>query len=680
MKIKSRRNIWFIYLLCLYAGIVLVRFLLALNTSSFPTVGIDEFLYYSLARSIATVKQLLFRGQSADYSFVFYPLVLSPVYTLSGEKSDFFRLLQLWNNMLMSLSVFPLFFLGKKLLGSEKNALMAAAISMLLPDFILGEFILSEAVLYPLFFALMYCAYVYLQDGSRRHILWVGLIGGLIYSTKPGAVVPAAVFLLMVIILAAIRKQAKDLLWVLGAAVVFFAVAGLFWALARYVYGYEGGTLSIYSSQAKGARKLEWGKVLAFYPVYFMLSCGIIGFVYPAVTSYKWEAENRTFWRYILASLTVMIVGAVWAIEQVSSVNNIYLRYIAMYIPLVLMFCFLSWQKTTKQIDPPSKLLPVLPAAVLLGYIILCCMLFGCKMNSAILYAHAQMSLSILNDMFLPLSKQWLGNLIILLLCAAAFFLLFKYSEKRWLGRICIACMAVCMVINGILGYRINRTNFYPHLEKDARGVQELTEGRPFIYLLPEEGIADNGVDISVKQNNCIVYAYDFINNLEQHDGIYVPYKPVMMRGQASVKETPEVDTLVINSDISPYLQLSRDVSVSSPYGHNSVYVVRFTPGTRIIDSALGNLSNHVLSPGRPGILLIFNEEYFGRPLTIKLEIESNIAQTMTVNSTHEIYSVDLLPGKNWYEVHFNSAEDGFNFNIRDKSIKVTGYQLAAEE
>ena len=680
MKAKTRRNNWVIYLLCTYAGVVLIRFLLAVYTTSFPTVGIDEFLYYSLARSIATEGKLLFRGQSADYSFILYPLILSPVYALFSEKFNFYRLLQLWNIILMSSSVFPLYFLGRKMLKNEKKALTAAALSLLLPDFILGEFIFSEAVLYPLFFALMYCAYIYIQEGSRRCILWIGLLGGLLYSIKPGAVVPAAVFILMVFLLAAIRKNGRDALWAVGAVVIFFAAAGAFWALARYAFGYKGGALSIYSSQATGARKSEWGKVLAGYPFYFILSCGIVGFVYPAVSSQKWETEKRIFWRYILSSLAVTIIGAVWAIEQVSSVNNIYLRYVGMYIPLVMMFCFVCLQKTDNKSTSPSRLPPVLQAAIILGYTALCCLIFGCKLNASILYSHAQTSLALLNDMFLPLSMQWLGNIIILGLCGAAFYLFFRYYDKRWLGPVCITCMSVCMLINGIMGYIINHTNYYPHLAKDARAVGELTEGRPFIYLLPDEGIADNGVDVFVKQNNCIVYAYDFINNLEKNNGVYVPYTPVMMRGVASVKDTPEVDTLVINSDSIPYIKLSQYASAASPYGHTSVFVIRFLPGIRLIDSAVGNLTNHVLDPGRPGILLIFNEEYFGKPLNIKMKIESDIAQTMSIHSTHEIYDVDLLPGTNWYEVHFDQAEDGFNFRIQDRPIKVSGYELEIEE
>ena len=250
-------NGWLINLLVLYFGIVLIRFLMALCTTSFPTVGIDEFLYYSLGRSIATEGKLLFRGQSANYAYLLYPLTLSPVYLLFREGSNYYRLLQLWNILLMSSSVFPLYFMSKELLESEKKAYLPAALAMLLPDFILGELIFSEAIIYPLFFTLMYCAYLHIERGNTQSILWVGIIGGLLYSTKPGAVVPAAVFLLMMFISAIIKKKGKNALLALCSALILVAVAGAFWTLARFVFGYDGALLSIYEAQLPRTKSSE---------------------------------------------------------------------------------------------------------------------------------------------------------------------------------------------------------------------------------------------------------------------------------------------------------------------------------------------------------------------------------------------------------------------------------------
>ena len=232
------------------------------------------------------------------------------------------------------------------------------------------------------------------------------------------------------------------------------------------------------------------------------------------------------------------------------------------------------------------------------------------------------------------------------------------------------------MFINGVVGYTFMHEGYYPNLAKEGRAVHELTEGRPYIYLMSNEGIADIGVDVGTKQNNGIVYTNDFINCLQRNNGVYKPYVPEQMRGMASVRETADVDTLIVDYDTYPFLQLSENVDVSSPNDRGSVYVIRFTPGERIVDSTLSNLNNKVLSAGKPGILLLYNEDFLQRPLTVRLKISSPIAQAMTVNSTHELQTVDLTPEEEWYEVAFNKAEEAFNFQTKEASITVLGYEL----
>ena len=184
---------------------------------------------------------------------------------------------------------------------------------------------------------------------------------------------------------------------------------------------------------------------------------------------------------------------------------------------------------------------------------------------------------------------------------------------------------------------------------------------------------------VNTKQNNCIVYTNDFINNLQDNNGIYVPYVPEKMRGILSVDKTPEIDTLVVDYDSFPLFKFAEDISVVSSNDHQTVFVVRFDPGQRIVDSTLSNLSNRTLEPGTPGILLCFNEEYLNCPIIIRMKIRSNVKQAMTINSTHEIYSVDLTPGEKWYEFTFKNAEDAYNFKTQDASVQITDYELIPE-
>ncbi len=676
-KVHPKNNsLWL--LLCLYGSTVLVRYVLALFTSSYPTIKIDEFLYSSLGRSIATKGELLYRGQAADYAFILYPLILSPVYLFFGEGAHFYRLIQLWNILLMSTSVFPLFFLGKKM-GLEKRTLIATALSMLIPDFILGEFIFSEAILFPLFFTLMYCAYSYMNDSRPRWILWAGLIGGFLFSTKPGTVVPAAVFILFATIRALIRKDGKNAAWPAGGVGVFLATAAVFWAVAKFAFGYQGSFLSIYDAQFDGTQEWHFGaflKNMAVYPFYFILSCGIMGVLCPMISRSTWRTEDKAFWQFTIISLAAMAIGSAWMLEQAEDVNNIQTRYVTMYMPLMLLFCFIQGQKTDDKKGKKQKKPGIISAAVLTGYIAICALVIGCKANAHSTDTHSQIAISLLNDRILPLSSEIWGNLIILLLCIAAFLLFLKYSGKKGFNTICVSVMAGTMLINGVCGYSFIFRYHSSEREKDGLAVHQLTEGKPYIYILSGESVGDYGTDVNTKQNNHTVYLNDFINCLQNNNGSYVPYVPGKMRGMLSVNKLPDVDTLVVDKDSYPFLQWSRNVTVQSPYDRGAIYTVKFTPGERIVDSTIGNMKNRILTPGLPGVLVLYNEDYFPKPITVRMEIGSDITQEITINSTHEIYSIHLSPGMAWYEVTFNQAEEAFNIKVQNASITINAYEL----
>ena len=207
---RSEKNTAIWWLLLIYVSSVLVRFLLALATRNYPTVSIDEFLYYSLGRSIATEGSLLYFGQPAVYNYILYPLILSPIYLLFGHGTNYFRIIELWNIILMSLSVFPFYGLCKAMVQKRKIALWLTALFMLLPCFILGEFIYSEAIIYPLFFTLMYCVYRYLKDNRIKYTIWIGILGALLYYSKPGAVLPAVLALVFFAVRAVSGKSGKS--------------------------------------------------------------------------------------------------------------------------------------------------------------------------------------------------------------------------------------------------------------------------------------------------------------------------------------------------------------------------------------------------------------------------------------------------------------------------------------
>ena len=152
-RIKKNRSV-LLTLTVMYAVFCVFRYLMALYTSSYPIVMIDEILYYSLARSIGAHGRVTFMGQPANYNSILYSFLLSPLYWLP-EGTNYYRIIQLVNVLVFNLALFPIYFLSRRVCGSERRALLLSFFSMLAPDFILGQLIMSECIIYPLFFLSM---------------------------------------------------------------------------------------------------------------------------------------------------------------------------------------------------------------------------------------------------------------------------------------------------------------------------------------------------------------------------------------------------------------------------------------------------------------------------------------------------------------------------------------------
>ena len=157
MKAKERkRSLPMPLLLVLtYVGFVVARSLLAVAAQKHPTILIDELLYAHIARSLARGTGILYMGQPANYTSILYPLVLSPVYALFPDGSNYYVLMQVWNALLINLSLFPIYALAKAIAHDERKGYLTALVSLILPDLFMNCVLMSENILYPMFFALM---------------------------------------------------------------------------------------------------------------------------------------------------------------------------------------------------------------------------------------------------------------------------------------------------------------------------------------------------------------------------------------------------------------------------------------------------------------------------------------------------------------------------------------------
>ena len=413
---------------------------------------------------------------------------------------------------------------------------------------------------------------------------------------------------------------------------------------------------------------------MVVYPYYFILACGIIGFIYPMTKYRTWSPAQKSFCLYVLISLCIMAVGSAWAVERLYESVNTNLRYIAIYIPLILLFCFLSKKNSRgKNAEKPDRFQLIISGSISV-FVILCTVILGCKAGAPGDDAYGLLSLSVLNNKSMPQSSQTLGGIIIISLCILFFVL--GYLRKRIIDSVCLRVFAVFMVINGVLGYSFLHDKYHPDTARDGMEIHQLTGGKEYLYLLSDEGIIDLGVDVNSRNNNCFVFLNDFILVLQKSMGVYTPFIPAKMRGMSEVAITPRTDTIVLDYSSKSLLNFSEYTSVSTTKSDHVVYAVHFEPEKRLLQSSIGGLKRRVLDPGDPGILSYFEEEHFGEPLTVRMDIESDADQTMSINHVHEKYYVNLVAGRAWYEIPFNKAEKTFNFIPEEAKIKVYDFEI----
>ena len=664
---KIKTGLW---LLLIYTCSVIVRYLLALATRNFPTVRIDEFLYYSIGRSIATEGTLLYLGQPAIYNYIVYPLILSPVYLLFGHGTDYFRVIQLWNIILMSLSVFPIYGLCKAMVQSRKTALWLSGLFMLLPCFILGEFIYSEAIIYPLFFTLMYCIYRYLTDKRIRYTIWIGILGAVLYYTKPGAVLPAILALLLFAVKAARGKSGKTGIQVLAGAACLTAGFFILKLIAENVLGYHGTLLSFYDDQASLTAKYEdsfFFYAAVRYPYYYILLGGVLPFVVTLWSFSEYSREDKQFYLLLIVCSLVTMIGSAWLINRPEQKTMLYLRYVEMYMPVLLVYIVMP-KKNALPASSRSYKISDIVCYVILVYVVVCTAVWGSTTGIGEPHeSHFLISLSAL----LTRNVMGIANILILLLAGLAIYLTARKAEKQTVIRICCILGAGLVLIHNIQGYVTTGNNTSQAFAEETKVIHQRIGDQEFVHVYAENQ-CDYGLDINSRKNLCRITEEDFINNIRDNHGVYVPFVPSSVQGMKAEYSTPDIDMLVFDKDVYKHIQFS-DRTYGFISDNNNFRIVQFNRGDRIVDSSL--FYDQYLTY----TLTVYKEEWLSRPIKIRLEMESETEQELGIIADQQ-YTVQMSEGDFWYEIEITEPIGEYTFTVQDSSVKLNNYEVISIE
>ena len=673
----------FFILALMYAAGVVIRYGLALYTHVYTTVIIDEHLYYSIARSIANGEGLLFMGQPADYSSILYPLIISPVYLLP-EGTNYFQMIQLWNILLMHLSIIPLYALARDIIGDRKTALAAAAVSLLAPDMMLGGYVMSEAILFPLICTMMYVAYQYFVHKKVWQLAVAGVIGGLIYCTKPGQVIPAAVILIVAVIAGVKARDRKQLLAAGLGLAGLAAVIGCGYGVVYLLFRHPVSLLGVYDDQLFGNQTIHWWefiRAILLSPYCFYLMTSGLCLVLPIHDAQKLAEAKRNLLWILLISTAVIMLGTAWAVNQVEYIySTIHTRYFSVYVPLLMILSMdLAEKGDSRKLKRAETAANPYVVWGITVYFVVCLFLFG-------ITSGVDMSTNIMSNIALSLLRgiaaKGTGILwsIVFAAGAAALACYVTLSKKPFLRPLIAGIMALNFIVNACYAY----SHAYEMIDKSfvnqADVIRETIAGRDFVYIYGTNRLEYNAyLDPNTQKSVCMIYINDLYNNTMQSDGIYEPFLPAVQRGTIPQNLTTDTDLFVVDKGALSHLMLSDSVQWETQDRSLNMQVLKIPQGERWVDAFLGGPVNGKLESNTTGFISLYKDEYRQNKVIISLKMEIVSDTQLVGRFGDQAYSFDLPAGTDTYSIRLNQPTDTMTFVAKDSELRIVSFDVQVQ-
>ena len=179
------------------AGIVVASFggrLLAATARLTPYYLPDEYIYPSLARSLAEHGRPLIRGVGVHFPALLDPVVTAPVWLVTNDPVTAFRLTQGIHAVFFSLAAIPAYLLCRRLGLVSWLGIAVAALTVAVPDGVYSSTMLADPLAYPLVLAAIYAGVCVVREPTLRAQLGFTAFSTLaIFARIQYVIVPVAV-------------------------------------------------------------------------------------------------------------------------------------------------------------------------------------------------------------------------------------------------------------------------------------------------------------------------------------------------------------------------------------------------------------------------------------------------------------------------------------------------------
>ncbi len=314
----------------------------------------DEIRYVGISRSLFNHAGIRVHNVYMNFDQILYPMLLAP-FNLIKDQILQINAMAVFNSILISSALFPVYLLGKKILKENSWVLLLLMITFLMPDLSTSMTFMSENLFYPLSLWLLYFVYQFWDsETTKDRILYCALSAVfcfLAYLTKTVAVYFAAAFVCTLAFdsyFTKINSLKQNLIYCIGFCVMAGgAILGykiiVFLTLGMGVSSYEGNLrLAVYDFNTF---------IYFFYALINNIMFALLAFFYfpvliPLLRFERFEKSERNMLVFAVVSMVVMIFIIALSISTNEDYPKLFIRqHTRYYAPLLILFLTLFFKE-----------------------------------------------------------------------------------------------------------------------------------------------------------------------------------------------------------------------------------------------------------------------------------------------------------------------------------------------
>ena len=598
--------------LVLYAVSFLIHSVLNILMKETQTVIIDEGLYTNIARSLAWKGELAFRAQPVNYPYLLYPMLLVPLYRIQRLLGwDAFRMIQVFNTLLITSSVIPAALFAFDFTKNRKKTYLAALITALMPDMLMGAYTMTECLVWPLALWMVFFAYRFFLSRKLTYGLLTALFTGLMYAAKPGAIAVGAA-LLVFFCVTSLRHDRGTLKISVPPLVLLLLVVGLVHGIFLMYYRNSTSLIGLYTKQTSAWHfKTLFVAIEAFFlqTFVFTFACGGISGIIPAVFLKEYDEQKRPFVMAVLIGVLLAVLGtAVFVVpftwDDSLGQLPLHLRYCAMFIPVMFILSLgLEFHAKAKN----NRFIAALTAFIVLS-------LFPGARAGFVVDRTTEFDSMALSSFTTTINHNGvlLGWLVTAAVVIFSLYVLKKYSESGFTAGLEQACMlffGAFVLVNAVSAH----VNTYIYIDRsvsaDAREINGMIGDTECLGITQQryDDYYSYWLESRLNEPMQQVTIDQMFLQMKETDGYYSPFIPVEQAPNVHNHETPDTDRFVLGKNIAAHLELNESVSEQKTQnGHFSF--LQIDPSKRWVDTIMFGLDGNYLHEGVNGYVMILNE------------------------------------------------------------------------